>query len=75
MNRQLSEIEARNSKMQSEAEKLRALNEELSSRLAAAQALYDRLENTESLSFLSLRRQNCVRYISKTIADHPATRR
>ena len=42
MNRQLSEIEARNSKMQSEAEKLRAMNEELSSRLAAAQALYDR---------------------------------
>lgn len=75
MNRQLSEIEARNSKMQSEAEKLRALNEELSSRLAAAQALYDRLENTESLSFLSLRRQHYVRYISKTIADHPATRR
>ena len=75
MNRQLSEIEARNSKMQSEAEKLRALNEELSSRLAAAQALYDRLENTESLSFLSLRRQHCVRYISKTIADHSTTRR
>lgn len=42
MNRQLSEIEARNSKMQSETDRLRALNEELSSRLAASQALYDR---------------------------------
>ena len=42
MNRQLSEIEARNSKMQSETDRLRAMNEELSSRLAASQALYDR---------------------------------